>query len=270
MVIKSEHPGELFDYLGGRLEEREAQAVSDHIASCAECKSLADLAAMLKEVSRDSDSRSSHPDLSELASFFYGKAQSKRSVVAAHVAACEMCASELALYARADSEAEAYDHAAVARVEVPDAAREMIREWEESSFAEHKPAAYVITREMITRMTGVLAERKEELAGQSQLTRSESEGGRAALVPVIVVDRSGSLRRIEMFEKATDERGADVFRYPGGSERFDRRSFHALLDFGEPSRVVVSDLIMRDEIRLPRVERADSELRRADYFIIED
>jgi hypothetical protein len=270
VAIESEHPGQLFDYLGGRLEERAAQAVADHVAACSECRSLAELAGVLKEVSHDSDARSSHPDLSELASFFYGKAQSKRSVVAAHVAACQTCASELSLYARADSEAEAYDHAAVARSEVPDAAREMIREWEESSFAEHKPAAYVVTREMLARMTGVLTEKEEELAGQSHLTRSECEGDRAALVPVIVVDRSGSLRRIEMFEKATDERGADVFRYPGGSERFDRRSFHALLDFGEPSRVVVSDLIMRDEIRLPRVERADTELRRADYFIIED
>ena len=44
----------------------------------------------------------------------------------------------------------------------------------------------------------------------------------------------------------------------------------SLLDFGDSKRVVVSDYILRDEIRLPRVERADSEPREADYFIVED
>jgi hypothetical protein len=232
---------------------------------------------MLKHRARRSGSgfeaAEAHPNVSEIASFFYGKtAKSTGSATAAHVASCRTCAQELAEYANAERAAAANSPATNLAAEFPSAAWELIRDWEESSFAQPKVAAYEVSQEMLASLTQLLAERREELRviRREAVTHPESGSERAALVPVIVVDRSGSLRGVEMFERATDAMGADVLKYTGEPERFDRRPFHALLDFGDSNRVVVSDLILRDEIRLPRVERADTEPREADYFIVEE
>ena len=249
-----------------------------HLTGCDDCRAIVALTGMLRQDGERSGPGSAnaerHPDVSEIASFFYGKAATlTRTATAAHVASCRTCAQELAEYAAAERSAAAYSPARGPSVaEFPAAARELIRDWEESSFAQPKVADYEVRPEMLARLTQLLVERREELLvirGEA-VTHPESGSERAALVPVIVVDRSGRLRGVEMFERATDAMGAYVLKYTGEPERFDRRPFHALLDFGDNNRVVVSDLILRDEIRLPRVERADSEPREADYFIVED
>jgi hypothetical protein len=251
--------------------------IDDHLSGCDDCRAIVALTGTLRHRSQRSaagpEPAEAHPDVSEIASFFYGRpAKSSRAATAAHVAACQLCARELAEYASAERVAAEYSPSRSLAAEFPAAAWELIRDWEESSFAQQKSAFYGIGQEMIARLTLLLAERREELLASRReaVTHSESGSRRAALVPVIVVDRSGSLRGVEMFERATDAMGADVLKYTGEPERFDRKPFHALLDFGDSNRVVVSDLILRDEVRLPRVERADCEHREADYFIVED
>jgi hypothetical protein len=274
VVKKSAHPEQLFEYLVGGLGEETRQAVDEHLSACAECRAVADLARSIKASVIEFEAHETHPDISELASFFYNKPskQKTRSLIASHVAKCRSCADELAEYAIAERAAAAYHPSQAVPAEVPAAAWESIREWEESNFAKPKVASYGLSRDMISKLTGLVAEREEQLKSEKRdlLTHPEAGAERPGLVPVIVVDRTGKLRGVEMFEKATDERGANVLKYVGNAERYDNRPFHALLDFGDRKQVVVSDLILRDEIRLPRVERADADLRGADYFIIED
>ena len=52
-------------------------------------------------------------------------------------------------------------------------------------------------------------------------------------------DRSGELRRIEMFEKAPGPQGASVLKQTEERERFDNKPVHTLLDFGENGRLEV-------------------------------
>jgi anti-sigma factor RsiW len=257
---KSAHPAKLFEYLRGELDEPSSQMIDEHLSTCDDCRAIVTLTRALKHGPERSglslEPAETHPDVSEIASFFYGKsAKSKGAATAAHVASCRSCAQELAEYASAERAAAEYDPSRSLAAEFPSAAWELIRDWEESSFAQQKAATYEVSREMIARLTQLLVQRREELqvSRGKAVTHPESGSERAALVPVIVVDRSGTLRGVEMFERATDAIGADVLKYTGEPERFDRRPFHALLDFGDSNRVVVSDLILRDEIRLPRI-----------------
>jgi anti-sigma factor RsiW len=276
---KSAHPEKLFEYLRGELDGPSSQVIDEHLSTCDDCRAIVALTGTLKHRSERAGAAVSlepaeaHPDVSEIASFFYGKpVKSRQAATAAHVAACHRCAQELAEYASAERAAAEYNPSHSLSAGFPSAAWELIRDWEESSFAQQKSATYGVSQEMIARLTHLLAQRREDLLASSReaVTHPESGSRRAALVPVMIVDRSGSLRGVEMFERATDAMGADVLKYTGEPERFDRKPFHALLDFGDSNRVVVSDLILRDEIRLPRVERADCEPREADYFIVED
>ena len=253
------------------------QVIDEHLSACNDCRVIVSLTDTLRRPSEPSainpEPDETHPDVSEIVSFFYGKPpKSSRAATASHVASCHHCARELAEYARAEHAAAEYIPSRSSSAEFPSAAWELIRDWEESSFAQQKFATYALSHDMIEKLTRLLAEKKEDLLASRKgtVTHSESGSRRAVLVPVMVVDRLGSLRGVEMFERATDAMGADVLKYTGEAERFDRKPFHALLDFGDSNRVVVSDLILRDEIRLPRVERADCEPREADYFIVED
>ena len=277
MSRKSAHPEKLFEYLRAELDGPSSQLIDEHLSTCDDCRAIVALTGTLRHRSQRSaaslEPSEAHPDVSEIASFFYGKpAKSSRAATAIHVASCQHCARELAEYANAERAAAEYNPSRGLSAEFPSAAWELIRDWEESSFAQQKSATYAVSPEMIARLTQLVTQRRQDLLASQReaVTHPESGSRRAALVPVIVVDRSGSLRGVEMFERATDAMGADVLKYTGEPERFDRKPFHALLDFGDSNRVVVSDLILRDEIRLPRVERADCEPREADYFIVED
>ena len=274
---KSAHPEKLLEYLRGELDGPSIHAIEEHLSACDDCRAIVSLTGTLRHRALQStaglDPAQTHPDVSDIASLFYGKPpKSSRGSTVAHVASCQHCARELAAYASAERVAVEYIPSSSLSADFPSAAWELIRDWEESSFAQQKSATYAVSQEMIEKLTQLLARRKEDLLASRRETVTHPESGsrRAALVPVMVVDRSGSLRGVEMFERATDAMGADVLKYTGEAERFDRKPFHALLDFGDSNRVVVSDLILRDEIRLPRVERADCEPREADYFIVED
>jgi hypothetical protein len=288
MVKKSAHPAiQLFDYLNGAADEKAAQAIEAHLSVCDDCASVAKLVRALKESplepNREGQSQTSnltsqtsgeHPDLSELASFFYAKSRrAECSSVATHVALCSSCGEAIAQYARAEHAAREYNPASVAAGQVPAKAREMIRDWEDSSFAKLKPASEVLSQDLLTRLARILNERSQESPEMGQaVSRSQNlhRTEDAERVPVLVVSRSGEVRSVEFFERVVDPTGARVLRHSEGSLRFDNRLVHALLDFGEKEPLVISELIKSDTLRLERASREEEKLRRVDYFIVED
>lgn len=268
----------------GALDAEAGASVEEHLAGCAGCAAVAGLVRALKDDARRSGGVESqtpnagprvaagHPAVSELASFFYSKSpRAADRATVAHVARCRSCAEEIAEYARAERASSGHAPAA-AGGEVPAAAWGMIREWEESSFARPKAAGEAIGREMLEKLFNLLSEQKDWLrdARRSVMAQSAGEDETQRLVPVIVVDRSGRLRGVEVFERVKDADGESVLKHAEKSDRFDKKPIHALLDFGDKDRVVVTEHINQDTARLRQASRPDAKLRRADYFIIED
>ncbi|MEK6299823.1 MAG: zf-HC2 domain-containing protein [Acidobacteriota bacterium] len=268
MAKKAAHPDrQLFDYLSGMLDAPAAREVEEHLAACDECGLAAKLVRVLKSARRFESSttpefENEHPAASQIAALFYGKAARTQAEAAAHVATCRSCVEEIAQYARAEAAVSTYNPAEHARGEVPAAAWEMISEWEESSFAKPKPASELIGQELLAKLFNLLSERKDWLR---EARRSIADPTNEKGVAVIVVDRSGQLRRVEMFEKVADANGAIVLRHAEKSDRFDEKTVHALHDAAGRQRVA-SYRVQYDSIRF---EEASSEVT-ADYFIIED
>jgi len=273
MVKKVAHPeSALFEYLNGTLDRDTAQAIETHLAECDECASVARLVHALKDPALQLTGKSQisnqgshlageHPDLGELASFFY--ARSRRAVhsnVAAHVALCSTCGEAIAQYARGEQSAAEYNSASAPAGQVPASAWEMIRDWEDSSFAKPKLASEVLGQDLLARLAGILHEQAERDASAPQ---------RAERVPVLIISKSGEVRSIEFFERGVDATGANFLRHPDGSGRFDNKHFFALFGFGQKESFVVSNPIRRDTIRLEKAP-AEVESLRADYIIIED
>lgn len=281
MVKKSAHPDtQLFDYLNSAAEEKAAQAIEAHLSECDDCASVATLVRMLKASAlaptreRKSQTAGAHPDISELASFFYLKTpRADSSGVAAHVALCGSCAEAIAQYARAEHAAVDYKPVKEAAGEAPPKAWEIIRDWEDSSFAKLKPASEVLGQELLTRLARTLNERTQdarELAGELSRSQNVDRPEDAERVPVLVVNRSGEVRSVEYFEQVMDQTGARVLRHAEGSQRFNNRLVHALLNLGETDSFVISEVIRSDTLRLKPKSREEESLRRVDYFIVED
>lgn len=259
----------MFDYLNGALEAPAVQEVEEHFAVCPECAAAAELVRALKSARRPENSttaehESEHPNPSEIAALFYGKPARGRTQTAAHVATCRSCAADIAEYARAEAVASAYNSAEHASGEVPAMAWEMIREWEESSFAKPRPATEVIGQELLAKLFILLGERKDWLR-EARRSSADSPAGasKQKAVPVIVVDRSGQLQSVEMFERVTDSTGTGVLRHAAKSERFNDKSVHVL----HGRQRVVSYRVQFDSIRLEEPIAAEET---TNYFIIED
>jgi hypothetical protein len=288
MVKKSAHSGiRLFDYLNGAVDEGGAQTIEAHLSVCDECASVATLIRKLKAsvvesthdgqsqiANRKSQISEEHPDINELALFYYAKtARAGRSSVASHVARCTSCAEAIAQYARAERSAAEYQPEKETSGEVPAKAWEMIRDWEESGFAKLKPASEVLGQELLTRLAHTLHERSQgalEVSGESSRSQSIGRSENAEEVPVFVISRSGEVRSVELFEQIVDPTGARFLRHAEGSRRFDNTLVHALLNLGETDSFVISELIRSDTLRLEPVARKGEQLRRVDYFIVED
>jgi hypothetical protein len=143
----------------------------------------------------------------------------------------------------------------------------MIREWEESSFAKPRPASDVISQELLSKLFKLVDERRDWLREARPTTTDAAAGAeKPKAVPVIVVDRSGQLRSVEIFEKAIDASGADVLRHAEKSSRFDEKIVHVLRD-AEGQQRVASYRVRLDSIRIEEANRAEET---ADYFIVED
>lgn len=286
MVQKSAHPAiRLFDYLNGALDRKTARSIEEHLSGCDDCASLARLVGALKasslEPGRERHSQVSnlqsqlygeHPDIGELASFFYVNARrAEDSRVAAHVALCGSCREAIAQYARAEHAAGEYKDVREAAGEVPARAWEMIRDWEDSGFARPKPAGEVLNQDLLSRLALTLNE-QTKAAREMETERSRPHkfpptGG--ARISVFVVNSSGDVRSVEAFEQIVDPSGATLLRHAEGSQRFDNKPMYALFDLGENEASVVSSLIRRDTILMEH-SRADDESRRPNYIIIED
>lgn len=276
MVKKSTHPEfRLFEYLNGNIDKEAAHTIEAHLSACDDCASVVNLVRALKDTMSQETFRDhgqvptaaslEHPDLSELASFFYAKPRRETgSNVAAHLALCGVCGEAIAQYSRAERAAAEYNPATAPPHAVPAQAWEMIRDWEDSSFAQTKPAHEVLGPELLTRLTHILNEQQD-----SRLDPDPSAALHAEQVRVLIVSSAGEVRSVEFFDREFDATGASVLRHSEGSERFDNKPLLALFGFGEKESFVVSNPIRRDTIRVERV-RADEEYLRADYLIIED
>jgi hypothetical protein len=184
--------------------------------------------------------------------------------VAAHVALCSSCGDAIAQYANGEHAAVEYKSVNEAAGEVPAKAWEMIRDWEDSSFAKVKLASEVLGQELLDRLSGLLNEREVR-----DLESGTSRKQNRERVPVLIVSSSGEVRSVEFFEKEVDSTGASALRHSEGSARFDNKPVHALFGFGEKEPLVVSNLVRRDTVRLEQAQ-PDEESHRADYIIIED
>ena len=138
---------------------------------------------------------------------------------------------------------------------------EMIHEWEESSFAKLKPAADVLTPELLDRLPRLLEERSA--------ARKEDSGSAADRVPVLVINRSGQVSGVEYFDESIAPSGARVLRHAERSTRLDNRVVHVVFGAGEDEAAIGSELITADTLRFERIERFEG-LGRPGYFILED
>jgi|GEM_PF-1348103 len=290
MVNKSAHPEQLFEYLNGAVDSEAAMVIAAHLSICDDCVSVAAAVRMLKEESSGpenahaekdqisnpqfeisnlrSEPYEAHPAVSELASFFYSEPNPETSSgVATHVARCVSCADAIAQYSLAERISEEYKPGSASVSPAPQKAWELIRDWEESSFAKPKPASEVLGHEMLNRLFHLLDERTQPV---EQLSHAVSAAGSDSRVPVLVVNSSGDVRSVEFFEPVVDATGAGVLRHAEGSQRFDNRVVHALLDYGEKDPVLISELIEADTMGQRHPAHAENITRRVDYFIIEE
>lgn len=265
-----EHPdSRFFDFLNGKTDAAETRSIEEHLSGCEACKSAAALVRGIKDAIAESATiagSDQHPAVSELASFFYDRSTEEvSSPVAVHVARCASCADAIAQYAAGERAASTAAMTAAASREVPTSAWEMIRDWEESSFAKLKPASETLSPELLNRLPRILKEH-----GESPDTRDAvSQPSVAERVPILVISRSGDVQSVEYFEESIEAPGTRVLRHSEGSTRFDNRVVHMLFGAGEKEAALVSEPIKSDTLRFEEIEWVQ-DLRRAGYFIIED
>src|SRR5882762_258555 len=229
MVKKSAHPDiQLFDYLNGAAEAEAAKAIEEHLSVCEDCTSLAALVCKLKESAsseptHENSSRASqpasrvsreHPDTNELASFFYSSSRPAHgSRVAMHVALCSSCTEAIAQYARTEHIASKYEPEKALMEEMPAKAWEMIRDWEDSSFAQLKPPGEVLGKELLSRLFSLFDARTPKVSERTHEVSRSQDAGR---IPVLVVSRSGEVRGVEYFEGIVDSTGVKVLKHAEG------------------------------------------------------
>jgi hypothetical protein len=204
-----------------------------------------------------------HPDVSELASFFYGK--SNQPATRAHLALCQSCAEEIALYARAESLAADFQPSKKTAAKVPAAAWQLIGDWQDNSFAKPKLQSETVSAAMLTKFARLLASHKDLKAERKAVSKTAPNH-----VPVIIVNRSGDFRGIEVFEQSQGKSGEITLKPTNQSHRFENKELHALVHQGSKKYDVESFPIERNRVRVGRLANQENAGRLADYFIIED
>lgn len=286
----SSHPEvELLDYISGAADPETGRTVEAHISNCPECSTVASVVRALRDGAQErhrrqpterreaadreidalmTEDRARHPDLGELASFFYGESvDQRRGLVAAHVALCPECTEAIAIYSRAEQAAK---QAGATRVEpVPQKSWDLIRDWEDSSFARPKAPEEVLSQETLTRLLGLMREHNDELR-EIVVTQTRGTSPTPDLVPVLVVDDRGDFRRVEMFEKTRAAEDAYLFEHMEKSEQFNSRSLHAVLELNSGEVAIVSERIHHYKTLLQYPGQAGAGVRNTGYFIFED
>ncbi|MBI3650666.1 MAG: hypothetical protein HY231_06415 [Acidobacteria bacterium] len=205
----------------------------------------------------------SHPESSELAAFFYG--QAKPTTTAAHLAACQSCADEIALYAKSERAAAAFKPRRKNAEKIPAAAWQMIRDWQAHRLAQPKPPSETVNAEMLKQFARLIANRQDSKSERRAITKAAPHQ-----VPVIVVNRVGDFRGIEVFEQSKNKRGEITLKYLDASGRFDNHELHALLHPDSKTYDVASFPIERNKVRVSKTVAPEALSGRAEYFIIED
>jgi len=239
-----------------------------------------------------------HPDTHELACFFYdastdpdtecdqvGGGGTGKGTIAGHVATCQSCAGYLAAFARAEQIAlAAYQSQAQPGAGTPELcsgrspgilspqAWKLIADWEESKLAQPKPQAEILDCKTVEMMLRILSERRIEIyeMAQRDILLNARKTASAEIVPVALIDRAGSLQGVELFRNVRNEAGVQVLKSFGGQNLTKDRTLHALLDYGQTDVVVSSDRINEGVARIPLAPPDNRQLKRADYFILND
>jgi len=302
ITVELPHPDkELFDHLNGRLEPQQVRAVEDHLSACADCSSIAAVVQLLKrEAERTgswqeggikgppkggttneggtSDEATStgsnpHPDVRDLASFFGGKPDDAANrATAAHVAICKDCEETIGEYARAEEMASRYSPTGTARGQVAQSAWKMIDEWENSSFAKLRPEGELEGRELRDQLLKVLRERGADIneAAHHALKAARGVDTLRDLVPVIVLNRDGEFRGVEVFEKASNQPGVEMLAHVKGSRQFDNSLLHALFDFRSGEQILLSNSVKLGAARIEYSGFSNTGPLAANYFIFAD
>ena len=221
------------------------------------------LRALLKARAEAVASAAEHPSTSELASFFYGSASGKG--VRAHVAVCQSCAAELALYAQAERTAEKQERQEKTAAEIPAVAWQLIRDWEESDFARPKAEGEARNADLLNRLAQVVATRKDiRQARKSVLAREPNR------VPVVVVNRSGELRGVEVFKRAAGKRGETTLVPAEPLTRYENVEIHALVYQDAKTYDIASYRVVRNTVRVGAAPKEGQAAVQTDFFIIEE
>jgi len=263
-MSKSPHPDrELFGYLSGSMDAQRVQAVDHHLEQCGECRLFVDSVRGLRSVPElAAASTGEHPTVAELAEFFYDSGRRKnesdasRSYIPAHVAICDECSVAIAQYAQAEAAASRFEATKGSSHAIPEAAWQLIRDWEESPFAGIKDPAQAAP-DLLTRLSALIAQ--EDAASTLDKYDASTE-----VVPVRVIDSLGRVLRVELFRRVSGG-----FKHEDESGRWNEKPVHAVLEFSEGHRVLISDLVRGDRIELKQ-EHGTASLVRADYFIVEE
>jgi hypothetical protein len=168
------------------------------------------------------------------------------------------------LYAQAEKSAASYDPLQAAPGPVPAAAWALIRDWEESGL-ESRSEADVLSDEFLIKLMQLLKERRGEIEKFPAAMNEKRD-----LVPVIVVDQAAEFRAVEVFERRPGPPGTETLVHIKGSERFDAKPLHAVVDLGPEGYSVVSKTVRRSTIRLEYNDEPREKTDRTGYFIVED
>ena len=224
---------------------------------------LDSLRGLLKARAEAVTSGAEHPSTSELASFFYGSASGKG--VPAHVAVCQSCAAELALYARAERAAEKQVGLEQTAGKIPAAAWQLIRDWEESDFARPKAESETRNTDLLNRLAAVVATRKDiRQARKSVLAREPNR------VPVVVVNRSGELRGVEVFKQAAGKRGETTLVPAEPMTHYENVEVHALVYQDGKTYDIESYRLVHNTVRVAATDKEGQPAFQTDFFIIEE
>src|SRR5262249_43556624 len=90
------------------------------------------------------------------------------------------------------------------------------------------------------------------------------------LVPVIILNRDGEFRGVEVFEKTPGKAGVEMLKHFKGSRRFDNELLHALFDFRSGEQILLSNSVKLGAARIEYSGFSNTGPLAANYFIFAD
>jgi len=248
---------ELFEFMSGGLDAAQAETFEAHLSECELCALGVALIremklAAMKPLTNEAEVESSftdHPDIGKLAEFFYETASpAVTRELAAHVALCSYCSTLLAQHAEAAALALEYDPAEH-KTPMAESAWKFIDEWEQAGFSDIRPLSNQHTSKTIETILALFRSKEAEIA---EAVAQESKG--RDVVPVLIVDRLGSYRRLELFERTEQER--NLLRQGRGLKHSQEDSLlHTIVEHQEGYSIVSRPI---GEYRVEALDKSSS------------